>query len=83
MKKGLGIAGVLVGAALIGVVVGLYRTDADVKDSIDKSVEEISNLANLLIDKVSSAAEQRKAEWDQQTKVNQQWADQQWDALGI
>jgi hypothetical protein len=83
MKKGLGIAGVLVGAALIGVVVGLYRTDADVKDSIDKSVEEISNLANLLIDKVSSAAEQRKAEWNQQTRVNQQWADQQWDALGL
>ncbi|MBM7000120.1 YtxH domain-containing protein [bacterium] len=82
MKKGMLLIGVVVGIAA-GAAVGLYLKDDEIRAKVDESARRIKDLADLIQERV----EQNRAKVEEtrasETLRNQQWADQQWEALGI
>ena len=82
MKKGMLLIGVVVGIAA-GAAVSLYLKDDEIRAKVDESARRIKDLADLIQERV----EQNRAKVEEtrasETLRNQQWADQQWEALGI
>lgn len=83
MKKGLMFMGGLIGAALVCSVAMLYARDEEVRSSVDNAVDSVRDVYGRVKAVVAQGRERTQQMWEQQSIENQQWVDQQWEALGI
>lgn len=83
MKKGLLFAGGLIGAALVCSVAVLYSRDEEIRASIDNAVSSVRDVVGKVQAVVDQVRAEQRQSWEEMSAQNQQWADQQWEALGI
>lgn len=65
--------------AVIGSIAYLYKTDPEVREKLNALAFSLRDIAS----EVTSRMAESKVESQEQMYANQQWAESQWDALGV
>lgn len=83
MKKGLFLLGLMSCATIVTAVTYLYRTDNEVHTKVDEASRSVVDLCSMVGEKIRSRADVKQQSYENEVARNQDWADQQWEALGI
>ena len=83
MKNNLMFIGTIMGAAAAAYLVSLYMKDDEIHQKVDRSIADIKNLAAALRQRLGDKRAEQAVREQEDIARNQQWADQQWEALGI
>lgn len=83
MKKGFFAACLLSVAASAAVVVYAYRTDERVREAVDEAKKSVGEFVAVVRERLDQKKQGEVLQEEDATRRNQQWADQQWEALGI
>jgi hypothetical protein len=83
MNRGVKIAGLVAGCAMVCMFVNIYQKDERVKEAVDTSVQKVTDFISIIQGKVKQKERDREEQLAEDTARNQRWVDQQWDSLGI
>lgn len=83
MKNGLFLLGLTVCAGVVGTVSYLYRTDADVRAKVNEAAASVRELCSVVAERATERRAAQEQRYQSEVARNQQWAEEQWEAIGI